>query len=78
LGGPNTTFWPVLKDEKKIGQVTSAIYSPRLKRNIALAMVSTDYAKPGTQVDVLQTTATTNATIVNKPFYDPRKKIASE
>ena len=32
LKGPNTTFWPMLKNNTKIGKVTSAVYSPRLKK----------------------------------------------
>ena len=36
LSGPNTTFWPIEKDGKKIGKVTSAVYSPRLKRILHL------------------------------------------
>ena len=32
LKGPNTTFWPIIKNNKKIGKVTSAVYSPRLKK----------------------------------------------
>ena len=39
LKGPNTTFWKIIKDNKDIGKVTSAVYSPRLKKNIALAMI---------------------------------------
>ena len=34
LKGPNTTFWEIIKDNKIIGKVTSAVYSPRLKKNI--------------------------------------------
>ena len=40
LKGPNTTFWKITKDNNEIGKVTSAVYSPRLKKNIALAMIS--------------------------------------
>ena len=29
LEGPNTTFWPILKNNNNIGKVTSAVYSPR-------------------------------------------------
>ena len=39
LTGPNTTFWEILKDNQVVGKITSAVYSPRLKQNIALAMV---------------------------------------
>ena len=34
LEGPNTTFWTIYKDNKKIGKVTSAVYSPRLKNHL--------------------------------------------
>ena len=39
LTGPNTTFWEIIKDNQVVGKITSAVYSPRLKQNIALAMV---------------------------------------
>ena len=45
LKGPNTTFWSILKDDKIIGKVTSAVYSPRLKKNIALAMIEINQSK---------------------------------
>ena len=34
LKGPNTTFWEIIKDNKIIGKVTSAVYSPRLKKTL--------------------------------------------
>ena len=77
LSGPNTTFWPIEKDGKKIGKVTSAVYSPRLKKNIALAMIEINYSELENQLDVLTHEGKYSATIVEKPFYDPKKKIAS-
>ncbi len=77
LSGPNTTFWPIKKDGKKIGKVTSAVYSPRLKKNIALAMIEINYSELGNQLDVQTHEGKYSATIVEKPFYDPKKKIAS-
>ncbi len=45
---------PVLsKDDKKIGQVTSGIYSPRVKKNIGLSMILKDYWSVGEEVKVL-------------------------
>jgi len=35
------------EDGKKIGQITSAIYSPRIKKNIGLSMISKDYWNKG-------------------------------
>ena len=77
LSGPNTTFWPIEKNGKKIGKVTSAVYSPRLKKNIALAMIEINYSELGNQLDVQTHEGKYSTTIVEKPFYDPKKKIAS-
>ena len=83
LNGPNTSYWPIKKDGVTIGKVTSAVYSPRLNQNIALAMVSTEHAILGAQFDVVNRTGLVNeagterATIVERPFYDPQKKLAA-
>ena len=77
LKGPNTTFWSVHKDEKEIGKVTSAVYSPRLKKNIALAMIDIDFSGIGNKFEVSTGEINFGCTVVEKPFYDPKKKIAS-
>ena len=77
LTGPNTTFWQINASDSQIGHVTSAIYSPRLKQNIALAMVRRDYAAIGTPVLVKTASGTRSATVVEKPFYDPKKQITT-
>ncbi len=77
LTGPNTTFWPISAAGNTVGKVTSAIYSPRLKQNIALAMVSSDCAAIGTLLDVITGSGSATATVVEKPFFDPKKKIAA-
>ncbi len=77
LQGPNTTFWPIYKKEKKIGKITSAIYSPRLKKNIALAMIDIEHSDIGYKLNTLIDDNKVNCTVVEKPFYDPKKKIAS-
>ncbi len=77
LKGPNTTFWPILKNDKIIGKVTSAVYSPRLKKNIALAMIEINQSEIGSKLKVKTENGDFKCTIVEKPFYDPKKKIAS-
>ena len=77
LGGPNTTFWPILKNNNNIGKVTSAVYSPRLKENIALGMVNIDYTEINTLVEIDMLDKSNKAKVVEKPFYDPNKKITS-
>ena len=77
LSGPNTTFWELKKDNVNIGKVTSAVYSPRLKKNIALAMVSVEQSEKGNELKVNTNDGIFDCKIVEKPFYDPKKKIVS-
>ena len=77
LPGPNTQFWPVAVNGEVIGKVTSAVYSPRLKKNIALAMVTIGHSAVGTTCTVQLTGETRSGTIVPKPFYDPKKQITA-
>jgi len=77
LSGPNTTFWELKKNNVNIGKVTSAVYSPRLKKNIALAMVSVEQSEIGNEFQVTTIEGLFNCIVVEKPFYDPKKKIAS-
>jgi aminomethyltransferase len=77
LTGPNTTFWEITKDNQVVGKITSAVYSPRLKQNIALAMVTINQSEIGTVLDVKINDKIIKATITEKPFYDPKKKLAS-
>jgi len=75
--GPNTQFWTLEKEGEAIGRVTSAVFSPRLEKNIALAMVNADVSALGLTFEVETPDGKTTATVVNKPFYDPKKKIAA-
>ena len=77
LQGPNTIFWPIKKDGKDIGKVTSAVFSPRLKKNIALAMVDIKHSTLGFELDVCTDFGILKGTIVEKPFFDPKKTITS-
>lgn len=76
LNGPNTSFWPVTIDGVTIGRVTSAIFSPRLERNIALALVAAGRTDIGSEVGVSTSGGPARARIVELPFYDPRKSLA--
>ena len=77
LKGPNTTFWPILKNNSNIGKVTSAVYSPRLKENIALGMVSIENSEIDNSFEIKMKESTYKAKVVLKPFYDPKKQITS-
>jgi len=77
LKGPNTTFWPIIKNANQIGKITSAVYSPRLNKNIALGMIEIDYTEINTLFEIEILNNLYNARVVEKPFYDPNKKITS-
>lgn len=74
--GSNDFFWPVLKEGVKVGTVTSAIYSPRLEKNIALAMISIDHAELDTVLQVDKLSEKRACTVVPMPFHDPKKSLA--
>lgn len=76
LGGPNTSFWPIERGGETVGKVTSAVYSPRLDKNIALAMVAVQASEPGTQLEVSAPSGAMAATVVDRPFFDPKKSLA--
>ena len=78
MEGPNTHFWNIEKDNLNIGRVTSAVYSPRLKQNIGLAMVDINYSTIGTKLNVIKGEDVCKAEIVEKPFYDPTKSLAKQ
>ncbi len=77
LKGPNTTFWPIIKNVKQIGKITSAVYSPRLKKNIALGMLEVDHTEINTVFEIEILNNLYKAKVAEKPFYDPNKKITS-
>ena len=77
LEGPNTIFWPIQIDGKNIGKVTSAVYSPRLKKNIALAMIDNAANKLGQSVNIVIDEKIHNGIVVEKPFFDPKKTLTS-
>jgi aminomethyltransferase len=72
----NSTKWPVRAGGELIGRVTSAIWSPRLKKNIGYAMVPAAHLANGTVLSVLVPgSGERGATVVPKPFIDPKKEI---
>jgi glycine cleavage system aminomethyltransferase T len=67
-------YLQVVEDGAQIGQVSSAFWSPRLRKNIGYALVPIEYAGLGTELTVRQATGEVTATVVEKPFIDPRKE----
>ena len=75
LIGPNNEYWPVMLSDNQVGQVTSAIYSPRLERNIALAMIDVQHSAINTSAEIVMPLDRRSIRVVPKPFYDPGKSL---
>jgi glycine cleavage system aminomethyltransferase T len=73
--GLNNVKWPVVERGSTIGKVTSAIYSPRLARNIGYAWLPADRSTLDGSVRVETEWGPRTATIVEMPFVDPSKQI---
>jgi glycine cleavage system aminomethyltransferase T len=71
----NNTKWDASSDGERVGKVTSAIYSPRLERNIGYCWVPTALGELGTTLQVETEFGARTATVVTMPFVDPDKRI---
>ncbi len=71
----NMTRWPISQNGTGGGWVTSAVFSPRLGKNIGYAMVPIALAEHGTMLSVETADGTRTATVVPKPFVDPKKDL---
>jgi glycine cleavage system aminomethyltransferase T len=67
-------YLQVVDDGSQIGQVSSAFWSPRLQKNIGFALVPIELADLGTGLTVRMETGEYGATVIEKPFIDPRKE----
>jgi aminomethyltransferase len=70
-----TEYWAVEYNGQSVGAITSAVYSPDLDKNIALAMVGIECADVGTQLVVDMKPTRVEATITPLPFVDNREKV---
>lgn len=68
-GAPPRAGYPVLRDGKNIGLLTSGALSPTLQTGIGLALVDATHAAVGNSVDIEIRGKYVPASIVKKPFY---------
>ncbi|MGZ4108061.1 MAG: glycine cleavage T C-terminal barrel domain-containing protein [Actinomycetota bacterium] len=71
----NNVKWPVTDGGSSLGKVTSAIYSPRLRKNIGYAWLPAERSNLGESARVETEWGTRTATVVEMPFVDPAKQI---
>ena len=67
-------FWPVNNKDKKVGRLSRAFFSPRLKKNIGLAIVDIDFAGEGTEVSVESPNGDLLSKVVSLPWYTADKE----
>jgi len=69
---------PVYKGREQIGKATSTTWSPLLKQLIALASLESQYAQPGTRLQIEMTVEAArhkcSATVRPLPFFNPPRK----
>jgi aminomethyltransferase len=72
---------PVFSNGRQIGRATSTAWSPVLKKLIALATVTSDFARPGSRIEIEMTVEAVRhrvgATVARTPFYNPKQKTAT-
>ena len=61
-------------DGEQVGEVTTGMPAPTIGKNLALALVRSDVAKLGTELDVIVRDKPVGAQIVKTPFYQSRYK----
>ncbi|MDP9329600.1 MAG: glycine cleavage system protein T [Actinomycetota bacterium] len=71
----NNVKWPATSQGSHVGKVTSAIYSPRLQKNIGYCWLPVGLSELGAKVEVDTEWGPSSATVVEMPFVDPNKQI---
>ncbi len=60
----------ILRDDEKVGVVTSGTYAPTLGKSISMGYVNREFAQPGTELTVDIRGKSHAATVVKLPFYE--------
>src|SRR5438874_3773663 len=72
---------PVFQHGEQVGKATSTTWSPVLKKMIGLATLKSEFAKPGSNVEIEITVEAVRhrvaARVVKTPFYNPKHKTAT-
>ena len=71
----NEHRWPVFNDVGNVGHVSSAVYSPRLEKNIGYALLDVAEINEGNAFRVETAEGLREITLTTLPFVDPEKKI---
>jgi aminomethyltransferase len=81
----NALLYTTRAGRREVGAVTSAMWSPTCKRNIALAMVDAPYHETGSNLwveiylnrELVWERRMARATVVERPFFAPARRLAT-
>jgi aminomethyltransferase len=81
----NALLYTAADGMREVGSVSSAIWSPTCKRNIALAMVNAPYIRTGSTLwaeiylnrELVWERRMSRATVVDRPFFAPERRRAT-
>lgn len=68
------THYEVQVDGRKIGEVTTGTMGPTVKKNIGLALIETEYATIGQELNIIIRNKPVKGVIVKTPFYKREKQ----
>ena len=71
----NEHRWVVRMGDQKVGEMTSAVHSPRLDRNIGFVLLDQDYASGDHHLTVDTPEGVRDLELTTMPFIDPKKAI---
>ena len=71
----NEHRWTVTSEGQKVGAISSAVYSPRVEKNIGQALVDLPYSEVGTQLKVATPEGEREVEVTTRPFLDPNKAV---
>jgi aminomethyltransferase len=63
--------YAVQKDGVEIGHVTSGMFGPTLEKYLGMALIPTELAAIGSEIDIMIRNKPIKAKIVKRPFYTP-------
>ena len=63
-----TDSWPIISNGDKIGEITSGVFSPDFKTNVALGMIDSNFSAQGTEVKIVIDGDYKTAFVHEKPF----------
>jgi glycine cleavage system aminomethyltransferase T len=73
--GALNDFWPLVKEDARLGRVTAGAWSPRLEKNVGYGWVPIRWEEPGSELEAETPRGRVAVTVAPLPFVDPNKDV---